>query len=186
MKVGALCPRPISFFHREVIVKTFYSLIFSLLCFGILGCTGKEAQVPRPTSQARLFMLDGDIKGLKQYRGKTTVVLFWATWCSYSRDSILDFNQFASRYRHRPDTAFLAISLDKFEDREAVEERVHYKNLSSVEHVFSGNQGQDEAYIKLKGANMPQFLVIDKYGFVVAQGDDIDVVADAFESRGIR
>ena len=65
----------------------------------------KGAKAPDFTLQG----LDGKTYTLKDFRGKTVVVDFWATWCPDCRKEI---DYLVSLHRQYPDVLFLGISFD--------------------------------------------------------------------------
>jgi hypothetical protein len=68
---------------------------------------------------------------------------------------IAQFEDLARTYAPRGDTDFFAVNLDRNEDLHVVRGRINDQDLSTVVHVFSGNDVQDEAFLALKGDQVP-------------------------------
>lgn len=112
------------------------------------------------------MLLSGDDVAMRSDDGTTKVILFWATWCRYSKSAIEDFEALAREYRERRNVNFYAVSLDRNEDISILESRIREQDLSTVQHVFSGNDIQDEAFISVRGATIPYAVVIGPDGRV--------------------
>lgn len=125
-----------------------------------------QALVGQQVPSARLMMLSGEDVAIRPDDGRKKVLLFWATWCPYSKSAIEDFEDLARQYRSRSDVAFYAVSIDRNQDLDILESRIREQNLHTVQHVFSGNDIQDEAFIALYGNTIPYAVVIDGDGVV--------------------
>jgi thiol-disulfide isomerase/thioredoxin len=136
----------------------------------LLGCAIVSSQtedfVDRPAPSARLMLLDGTQIPLIPDPGRTAVVLFWATWCPRSRYIVEDFEQLAREFTSRADLDFFAVSIDKNEDFEVLKSRIREQDLKTVQHCFSGNDIEDEAFYSFKGHTIPFVVVIDSKGIV--------------------
>jgi thiol-disulfide isomerase/thioredoxin len=103
----------------------------------------------------------GEPVALNAKAGTQLAILFWATWCSHSRSTIADFEDLAREYGYRGDIEFYAVSVDKNEDLELLQGRIKSQELTTVRHIFSGNDVQDEAFLALKGAHVPYVVFVD-------------------------
>jgi len=72
---------------------------------------------PEPAPALALRDLDGQLRRLADYRGRVTLVNFWATWCPPCVDEIPSLNRLAERYT---DDAFAILSVDYREPPEAI------------------------------------------------------------------
>ena len=116
--------------------------------------------------EARLMFFDGSEVPLSSYRGKNVCIVFWATWCTYSRSLIERYQDLARHYVRRSDMEFIAVSIDKNEDFEVLKRRIQEQGLKSMTHIFSGNDSYDDAFVNLKGKNIPYVVFIDRNGVI--------------------
>ncbi len=128
-------------------------------------------------------MLDGSETTLSAERGRYVAVLFWATWCRYSKSAIADFEDLARAYRRRTNVRFFAVSVDRNEDFETLKSRISSQQLESIVHIFSGNDIFDEAYQKFFGELVPMAVLIDPRGVVTYIGTDVSGIEDLLAER---
>jgi len=74
--------------------------------------------------------------------------------------------RWSRKYRRRTDVSFYAVSLDRNQDIGILESRIQEQDLKTVQHVFSGNDIEDEAFLSLHGTTIPYAVVIDRNGVV--------------------
>lgn len=144
------------------------SLAAFLLCStGCLSISSSAKElINQPVPEARLMMLSGEDVAIRPDDGKMKVLLFWATWCPYSKAAIEEFEALAREYSSRSDVVFYAVSIDRNEEISILESRIQEQDLRTVQHVFSGNDIQDEAFLSLRGTTIPYAVVIDREGTV--------------------
>jgi thiol-disulfide isomerase/thioredoxin len=123
-------------------------------------------------------MVSGEFLPLEEFRGKTVVLTFWATWCSHSSQLLSDLGAAAAKFQNRPDIMFLNVSVDKADDLEKVKTRLRDAALTSTKNAFSGNAEYDEAFISFRCTDLPQVYILDPAGVVLAAGDSISVVEE--------
>jgi thiol-disulfide isomerase/thioredoxin len=107
------------------------------------------------------MLLSGEDLSLRQGVQRSRALLFWATWCRYSRSAIAEFEDLARSYADSGRIDFIAVSLDSNQDLPTVRKRIGQQELSTVTHVFSGNDVQDEAFLALRGDQLPYAVFID-------------------------
>jgi len=112
------------------------------------------------------MLLSGEDIALKDPRRRNRAILFWATWCSHSSSVISQFEDLARTYADRGDTDFFAVSLDSNQDLDILKGRIAKQDLTTVTHVFSGNDVQDEAFLALKGDHVPYSVFVDSGSIV--------------------
>jgi thiol-disulfide isomerase/thioredoxin len=101
-----------------------------LVAFMVLlaGCSVMDDKakdmVGNESPDARLMFFDGSEVPLSSYRGKNVCIVFWATWCTFSRSLIERYEEVARRYSRRGDIEFIAVSIDKNEDFEVLKRRI--------------------------------------------------------------
>lgn len=141
-----------------------------LLCVVLPGCASLSDQarslIGRQAPQSRLMLLSGEHIALSSRVGRNVALLFWATWCPHSRSGIQEFEALARVYKDRPEVEFYAISVDKNEAYEELQNRIRLQGLESMTHVFSGNDVQDEAFLAFYGERLPYAVFIDDKGVV--------------------
>ena len=152
----------------------------------LTGCSAiseKTLQmVNRPAPYTRITMLDGNYIPLSEFRGKTTVLAFWATWCSHSKKVMKELSDYALAH-HRPDVAYVGISIDRNENFETVNNMAKFQGLNGVQHAFSGNDVHDETFIAFDVSHLPTIIVIGPNGVVKGVGTDLDVVREQLEGK---
>jgi len=70
------------------------------------------AEESRPAPGFVLKDLDGRTVSLRDFRGRTLVLSFWATWCGPCIGEIKELETACRKYRHNPRIAFAAVSID--------------------------------------------------------------------------
>jgi thiol-disulfide isomerase/thioredoxin len=158
-------------------MRSFLSSFLAILIVVLSGCSamdtkGKE-MIGNEAPEARLMFFDGSEVPLSSYRGKNVCIVFWATWCTYSRSLIERYETLARRYSRRADMEFIAVSIDKNEDFEVLKGRIQEQGLKSMTHIFSGNDSYDDAFVNLKGRNIPYVVFIDRNGVVRLADHDL-------------
>jgi thiol-disulfide isomerase/thioredoxin len=123
-------------------------------------------------------MMDGSEVGLINLQGKKVVLLFWAAWCSASRPVHEDLNDLARKYGGRRDVEFIAVSIDKAEDLQKLQDRIRAGKFFDVKQAFSGNEHLDEAYRAFRVDTLPTVFFIDENGTVVEYGHSAGFVED--------
>lgn len=73
------------------------------------------AQIGKPAPDFKLQALSGNDVRLSDYRGKTVVLNFWTTWCSYCKKEIPELINFHHLYEKR-DIVVLAVNLSSEEE----------------------------------------------------------------------
>jgi len=163
------------------------SVMFLALVHSFSGCSSLSshtlALVGKPVPDGRLMLLDGGDLALNDSRGRNRAILFWATWCAHSKSVISEFEDLARAYGDRDDTEFFAVSLDRNEDLDLVRSRIAAQDLTSVTHVFSGNDVQDEAFIALRGDHVPYSVFVDGGGTVRYMGLGVGGLEDFLEAK---
>lgn len=157
-----------------------------LILFLLAACSGNikatRELVGKLAPSTKFTLLDGSYLTIRELRGKTVVVTFWATTCNNSRRAVSKVNELAKSFKQRSDIVFIAASLDKNENFQTLKDRIYYDHLDSVVHAFSGNEGDDEAYASCRGENMPYFVVLAPNGIILDNGYDVDIV---FKALGV-
>jgi thiol-disulfide isomerase/thioredoxin len=158
-------------------MRFFLSSLLTILVVVMSGCSAMDAKgkemIGNEAPEARLMFFDGSEVPLSSYRGKNVTIVFWATWCTYSRSLIERYEEIARRYSRRADMEFIAVSIDKNEDFEVLKSRIEEQGLKSMTHIFSGNDSYDDAFVNLNGKNIPYVVFIDRNGVVRLADHDL-------------
>jgi len=120
-----------------------------------------SALTGKPAPDFILQSLGGRRISLADYRGKTAVVAFWASWCGPCRRELPILARFY-RQTHKPDSGFefLAISIDETEEPAqgaANTLKIPFPVLLDADRRIAGAYGVDK---------IPMLFVIDKTGKV--------------------
>ncbi len=123
----------------------------------IAGCDAPEPGAPGPAApEFRLEELAGGELSLEDFRGKTLVLDFWATWCVPCLAQIPVLNAYAEA--HAEEVAVVGVSVDA-EGRAAVEAFIEQVPID-YPVVFG-----DEALARSYGApGFPALAVVDAEG----------------------
>jgi thiol-disulfide isomerase/thioredoxin len=86
----------------------------ALLCLLLLTGCGKK--LPEGSVDFSLKSMEGQSISLSQYKGKVTLVVFWASWCPPCIKEIPDLIELQNKYKNKG-LQVLSINLDEDEDR---------------------------------------------------------------------
>lgn len=128
-----------------------------------LELVGKKAELEGVT-------LDGKTVNWSDYRGKVTLVIFWATWCGPCREEIADVRELYETY-HGRGFEVLAISID--EDRQQLEAFLKKNPMpwTVVADLVREEKEPEQAMGMRYGIiTIPESLLVDREGKVVATG----------------
>lgn len=157
---------------RFLIVLILCATVTSLIGCSPLGSKAEE-MVGTRAPESRLMFFDGSEVPLSSYQGKNIAVLFWATWCTFSRSVIERYESLARQYAQNTDLEFIAVSIDKNEDFGVLKDRIKEQNLKTMTHIFSGNDALDDAFVNLNGKHIPYVVFIDTTGTIRLVDTDI-------------
>jgi thiol-disulfide isomerase/thioredoxin len=136
-----------------------------------------EKSAPKPLYTA---LNDQSLHTFEEFNGKPIAVMFWAEWCAFSKPAIEEFNDLAKEIG-KERMHFIAISIDEYDNQEAVRERVQVAKLDHLTHAFSGNGIFDESYISFKGKDLPHLFLVSPGGNIIAESHSVGEIEDAIE-----
>ena len=137
-----------------------WGIALALTAIGFILLTSySKMQAPDLPGQApswKLENLDGEVVSLEDFRGKTVVLNFWATWCGPCRTEIPTFSAFAEK---NPDIPVFGIAVDgtKKSLKRAAD------NLGITYPVLIADAKVKNAY---KVSSLPTTVVVDPEGHV--------------------
>ena len=140
-------------------------LLLLLLLPMLVGCGGNpDDGNPTTGFDFNLPDLNGDMHGLKDYRGEVVVLNFWATWCPPCLEEMPKLNDLHSRYKDSG-VHVIGIALDK-DSLDLVRPFVKSNNISYT--ILTGDQeilailSAGSSGEEFKG--VPTTLIIDRKG----------------------
>ena len=139
--------------------------LFVIACIVVLGLAVRHffvepivAQPNAPRGQintqmlfsSKLPNLSGQTQALSQFRGKSLVVNFWATWCPPCREEMPELSQFHQKYQDK-NVVVLGLAIDDLENVQAFNQTqaVSYPLLADNDTAMalSQNLGNDRGVL---------------------------------------
>lgn len=132
-----------------------------VICLALLGMVWPAQAAPPPRLDFDLPALDGGRLNLEQFRGRVTIVEFFATWCGPCKRALPKLDSFAKKYADRGVSA-IAFSVDQG-GRQTVKPFVARLGLQMP--VVLGDVKWARAHADVRV--LPTTLVVDPQGRVV-------------------
>jgi thiol-disulfide isomerase/thioredoxin len=129
----------------------------------------RSLSVGRKAREIAAATLDGKPMALSQYRGKVTLVFFWASWCGYSRQVLPHTLTWTEKYKDRP-FALVGVNCD---DDKAVAQRAVVKNQLPFPNWWDGGA---------TGGRINSEWLIDGFPTLYLIGPD-GVIRDKWEGK---
>ena len=132
---------------------------------GARASTASAVLPDRSLASVRLVDMDGDVWSHDAFRGRVTLVEFWATWCAPCLNELPVLRKLRAQYG-RQDFEVLGVSFD-VTDRRAF---VSWTNRHAVDwpQVFDGRGRHGDAARQLRVVAVPTSYLVDRLGRVVA------------------
>jgi thiol-disulfide isomerase/thioredoxin len=160
---------------------SFIRHLFFITLVLLTGCSttsSKTALLGTTHPSTRLTMISGEERALSSFQDKTVLLIFWASYCPYSKSLLSDIKPLADRFKERSSVAFIAISVDAASRLAVVESFIKEYASEKVQFSFSGNDAYDEAYRVFEGEEIPYLVLLDHHGVVRYAGHDLDDVTE--------
>lgn len=113
---------------------------------------------PTPAPQWTLNDVDGNPVSFSQFKGKTVVIDFWATWCPPCRVEIPGYIELQNEHA-KDDLVIIGVSLDR-KGPQVVKSFMEKHGMNYV--VVMGNEKTVEAFGGFRG--IPTTFIIDREG----------------------
>jgi len=156
---------------QRILTAGLVLILTSVLLVG--GCTAQAPQPPKvgkPAPEFQLPNLEGQSISLGDFRGKSVLINFWATWCPPCR-SEMPFIQ--EVYEEWSDKGLVVLAIDIGESSSKVENFMQSYNLS-FPVLLDSNQN---VALKYRIRAIPTTFFIDKDGIIQ------DISIGAFSSK---
>jgi len=118
------------------------------------------AMVGKPIADIAGVDLEGKKLSLSQFKGKTTVVDFWATWCGPCKAEMPSWSKLQEKYGK--DINFVSIGVWCKEDGW----KTMAKELGLAHNIYVAKEGE-AALAPYEVNSIPRYMVIDKNGNIV-------------------
>ena len=144
--------------YSSVVARRFPSLLLLGALLAVNGCN--RGDHPKQVSrQAPDFVVHDAYRTvrLQDYRGKTVVLNFWATWCAPCLDELPSLQQMQQQL---PQVQVLAVSID--DDAEAYRSFLKQYDVKLLS-VRDGSQG---ANLRFGSVRVPETFVLDRSGVI--------------------
>ena len=91
--------------------------------------SGNKAVVSNENAMPDIFLddIDGNTHNLKDYKGKTMLITFWATWCGYCRQEIVHLEEL---YQNNDDVEIVSILVITSETEEEIRKYIADNQIS--------------------------------------------------------
>jgi len=164
------------------------SVLITIGSVGWLGCSSETHGTAANGGEKQLALdftlpdLTGKSISLSDYRGKTVIVDFWATWCAPCVYQIPVLNSVWEKHRDRDDLVVLGISVD-VDGEEVVGPWIAEKNVTYP--ILLGEERLAQQYGVL---GFPTLVVIRSDGFVesmhvgLIEEDELEELIDAAQT----
>ena len=124
----------------------------------------RAPQPGEPVPDFEFAQLDGPSKKLSDFRGKTVLLDFWATWCSDCVASLPAVHQLAEKYGGEGRLLVVPISLDT--DQQALRQFVAERKLTGIQGQL-GDWSATKVPTHLGVSSLPTYLLIDRDGKLI-------------------
>jgi len=136
-----------------------FRILFSVSLVALAATFASAATVaPSPAPEWTLNDVDGNPVSFAQFKGKTVVIDFWATWCPPCRVEIPGYIEMQNEYA-KDDLVIIGVSLDR-KGPEVVKSFMEKHGMNYV--VVMGNEKTVEAFGGFRG--IPTTFIVDRDG----------------------
>ena len=140
-----------------------FSTLTFLGIFLLFSLGNGEADVQQKAPDFTLRDLSGNTVSLKDYRGQTVLLDFWATWCVPCRKSMPELVKLQKKYRNKGLVIF-GLSIDNPQHYDNQYLLGFKKRLKINYRVLRADEKVIRDYLGAKPAGIPILFVIDREG----------------------
>jgi len=127
---------------------------------GVIKTDGASPRERRPAPNFVLADYEGRAVRLSDYRGKTVLLNFWATWCTTCEAEMPDMQRLAEE---NPDD-FVVLAVNQAESRGRAQSWSDARGLTALKFVLDTDEEVTNAYKLPSG--LPHSFFIDEHGIV--------------------
>ena len=110
----------------------------------------------------------GNVIDTKQFRGKYTLIICWASWCKPCRAEHPDLNNLYGKFKDK-EFEMVGVSLEKDKEKwkqAIIKDRLYWKQVIDP-NAFDGELAK---YYDLEGEGIPYDFLLDKEGEIISVG----------------
>ncbi|KAB1158155.1 TlpA family protein disulfide reductase [Flavobacterium luteum] len=141
-------------------------IAYIILCFSTISCShAQETEFSKKALEEKIIATDGNFIAfqnvLNQYKGKTLVIEFWASWCG---DCVKAMPKIKELQKNNSEVSYVFISLDKTINKwkDGIE-----KHQIKGDHYLANN-GMNGSFGKAIDLDwIPRYIIIDKTGKII-------------------
>lgn len=127
---------------------------------GVIETEGASPRERRPAPNFVLADYDGKAVRLSDFRGKTVLLNFWATWCTTCEAEMPDMQRLAEEH---PDD-FVVLAVNQGEGRGRAQSWSDARNLTALRFALDTEEEVTNAYRLPSG--LPHSFFIDEHGII--------------------
>jgi thiol-disulfide isomerase/thioredoxin len=108
---------------------------------------------------------EGEEVSFEDYKGKTLLVKFWASWCPHCKNQMPAFSLLHKKYENSPNIKFLPISID-YKGKKEVERFYAQYHISNLP-IYTDDKSELFRAFGLRG--VPSILIISPEGAIIEE-----------------
>ena len=112
---------------------------------------------------------NGGLVSLEDFKGKYVYIDFWATWCKPCISQMPKFINLANKNSSNKNIAFLSISLDRKNSKDAWRKMIKDKKWNKIKMQLFADNGFNSLFAKnYLISNIPRYILIDPEGNILS------------------
>lgn len=144
--------------------KTLFSFLAAVIVIFCYAQIAPAIEIGSPVSDFELSDLNGNRVKLSDFKGKTVVINFWATWCPPCKKEMPDFDLLDKELKKKNDAVLLAVNMTdgKRDTKSKVESFVKENGYGM--RVLLDTEGKAATLYNIKW--LPTTVVVDRKGIL--------------------